>query len=91
MDVTGLVAGLLIGAGIAAHVGYRFGRRNNSAERAVVDAAVHLRDVSVDFELTVDDDGDTELFEDVAAHWDTLESALDELEPEAMPARPDFT
>lgn len=85
------MAGLLIGAGIAAHVGYLLGKRRSSAERAVVEAAVHMREVSEDFELTVDDDGDTELFEDVAAHWDTLEDALDELDTTPLPARSDFT
>ena len=91
MDVTGLLAGLLIGAGVAAQIGYRLGKHRSSAERAVVDAAVHLREVSEDFELTVDDDGDTKLFEDVAAHWDALEGALDELHAPTAPARPDFT
>lgn len=91
MDVTELLAGLLIGAGIAAHIGYLLGKRRSSAERAVVDAAVSLRDVSEDFELTVHEDADTGLFEDVAAHWDALEGALDELQPPALPARSDFT
>jgi hypothetical protein len=91
MDITGVVAGLLIGADVAAHVGYWLGERRSAVERAVVDVAVDLRDVSQDFELTLDDDGDTGLFEDVAAHWDALERALDRLEPTSLPTTSDFT
>jgi len=64
MDVAGLVAGLLLGGDLAAYAGYWMGRYCSRPERAVVDAAVELREASVELESTLSSevDGDSDQF-----------------------------
>lgn len=91
MDATGLIAGLLLGAGVAAQIGYWLGKRRSRGEVAVVEAAKNLRDATSGMELIVESDPDQELFADVAEQWEALEEALGAIEPAPATGEADFT
>ena len=90
MDAAGFIAGLMLGAGVAAQIGFWLGKRRSRSKHAVVVAATELREASEDLELTFEEE-DGFLFERVVDHWEALERSLDALDEAENSGEPDFT
>ena len=88
MDVLAAVGGALMGAGIAAQVGYWIGRRDRRPRapaggdveqlRAVAGAAQELVDSGWDIEVALDDGDDPEEIATFVGLWERLDRAVHE-------------
>ena len=91
MDVGPLVARLLLGAGIAAQLGYWFGKRRITLDRSASDAVAEPSQTVDEIELPPETRTTKDSFANVAARLNALEGALDELDELTSPPDSDFT